>query len=61
MIARDDIKELLSKDIRFKKFHEEDQDFIVELVQGKTEEFILNHHDHLEVLERYKRASGGTR
>ena len=55
------IKELLLKDERFKTFDKEDQRFIIDMVQGKAEEFIINQHDHNKVIEEYERASGGTR
>ncbi len=61
MLDRRDIRELLMKDIRFEKFDKDDQSFIIEMVQGKSEEFIINQYDHNKVIKKYERASGGTR
>ena len=61
MLHETHIKELLLKDKRFQNFNKEDQIFIIDMVQGKTEEFIVAQYDHNEVIKEYERASGGTR
>ena len=43
LVPRQQIKNLLLKnDKRFRILPDSDQDFVVEMVQGKTEEFIVN-------------------